>query len=212
MFTEGRLLLERVARRARPRTTGTPPRSCDGAVDAAADTERPVGGPARGAAGPRARPRCCSRHPLRELVTVEGPYPAYADRPRALFGSWYEFFPRSEGATKDAADRQGHQRQLPHRRQAPRRRRRDGLRRDLPAADPPDRRGQPQGPEQHPDPGPRRHRLAVGDRVARTAGTTRSTPTSARSRTSTRSSPGPASSASRWRWTWRSRPRPTTRG
>ena len=37
-------------------------------------------------------------HPVRELVTIEGPYPAYADRPRALYGSWYEFFPRSEGA------------------------------------------------------------------------------------------------------------------
>ena len=42
-------------------------------------------------------------HPIRELVTVEGPHPAYADRERALFGSWYEFFPRSEGATRDAA-------------------------------------------------------------------------------------------------------------
>jgi starch synthase (maltosyl-transferring) len=43
-----------------------------------------------------------ARHPLRELVTVEGPYPAWADRSLALFGSWYEFFPRSEGATRDA--------------------------------------------------------------------------------------------------------------
>ncbi len=41
-------------------------------------------------------------HPLREMVTVDGPYPAYADRPRALFSSWYEFFPRSEGAYRDA--------------------------------------------------------------------------------------------------------------
>ena len=40
-------------------------------------------------------------HPIRRLVTVEGPYPLYADRPRALYGSWYEFFPRSEGATYD---------------------------------------------------------------------------------------------------------------
>jgi starch synthase (maltosyl-transferring) len=38
---------------------------------------------------------------LRDLLTAEGPYPAYADRPRALFGSWYEFFPRSEGAHHD---------------------------------------------------------------------------------------------------------------
>ena len=60
---------------------------------------------------------------------------------------------------------QGHQRQLPDRGQAPRRRGRDGLRRHLPAADPPDRRGQPQGPQQHPRPRPRRHRVTVGDRV-----------------------------------------------
>jgi len=42
-----------------------------------------------------------TRSPLRDLVTTAGPFPLYADRPRALFGSWYEFFPRSEGATRD---------------------------------------------------------------------------------------------------------------
>ena len=41
-------------------------------------------------------------HPLRDLLTVEGPYPFYVDRERALFSSWYEFFPRSEGASHDA--------------------------------------------------------------------------------------------------------------
>jgi starch synthase (maltosyl-transferring) len=40
-------------------------------------------------------------YPLRDLVSSEGPYPIYADRTRALFSSWYEFFPRSEGATFD---------------------------------------------------------------------------------------------------------------
>jgi starch synthase (maltosyl-transferring) len=40
---------------------------------------------------------------LRELVTSEGPYPFFADRERALYGSWYEFFPRSEGAYVDQA-------------------------------------------------------------------------------------------------------------
>ena len=68
------------------------------------------------------------------------------------------------------------------------------------------------GPNNTLTPGPRRHRLAVGDRQPRTAATTRSTPTSARSRTSTRSSPGPASSGSRSRSTSRCRPRPTTPG
>ena len=40
-------------------------------------------------------------HPLRDLLSVDGPYPIYADRQRALFSSWYEFFPRSEGAYVD---------------------------------------------------------------------------------------------------------------
>ncbi|GHB94042.1 alpha-1,4-glucan--maltose-1-phosphate maltosyltransferase [Streptomyces spinoverrucosus] len=36
-------------------------------------------------------------YPLRELVTVSEPLPLLVERERALFGSWYEFFPRSEG-------------------------------------------------------------------------------------------------------------------
>jgi starch synthase (maltosyl-transferring) len=35
------------------------------------------------------------------MVSLEGPYPLFVDRRRALYGSWYEFFPRSEGATLD---------------------------------------------------------------------------------------------------------------
>ncbi len=49
------------------------------------------------------------------------------------------------------------------------------------------------GPNNTLDPGPERPRLARGRSAARTAGTTRSTPTSAPSRTSTRSWPGPPS-------------------
>jgi starch synthase (maltosyl-transferring) len=40
-----------------------------------------------------------ARHPLRDLVTSTDRKPLRVDRPRALFGSWYELFPRSEGAT-----------------------------------------------------------------------------------------------------------------
>lgn len=36
-------------------------------------------------------------HPLRELVTRGRTHSVLADRRRALFGSWYEFFPRSTG-------------------------------------------------------------------------------------------------------------------
>ena len=41
-------------------------------------------------------------NPLRELVSTYGPFPIHVERQRALFGSLYEFFPRSEGAVKKA--------------------------------------------------------------------------------------------------------------
>ncbi len=40
-------------------------------------------------------------NPIRELVSQYGPFPIKVERKRALFGSWYEFFPRSEGAIKN---------------------------------------------------------------------------------------------------------------
>jgi starch synthase (maltosyl-transferring) len=39
--------------------------------------------------------------PLRELVTASPTRTVWVDRRRALYGSWYEFFPRSEGASYD---------------------------------------------------------------------------------------------------------------
>jgi starch synthase (maltosyl-transferring) len=97
MFTEGRLLLERVRKGLKKGSVDA--KVVAGAIDAARDTARPV--PARLAvlqADDLAD--VLRRHPLRDLLSVEGPFPAYADRERALYGSWYEFFPRSEGATK----------------------------------------------------------------------------------------------------------------
>ena len=41
-------------------------------------------------------------NPIRELVSSYGPFPIKVERPRALYGSWYEFFPRSEGAQKNS--------------------------------------------------------------------------------------------------------------
>ena len=38
------------------------------------------------------------QHPLRELVTAGETRTVWVDRPRALYGAWYELFPRSEGA------------------------------------------------------------------------------------------------------------------
>ncbi|MET9709602.1 alpha-1,4-glucan--maltose-1-phosphate maltosyltransferase [Nocardiopsis alba] len=43
------------------------------------------------------------RKPLRELVTKSRRTKVVVHRERALFGSWYEFFPRSEGARVDVA-------------------------------------------------------------------------------------------------------------
>jgi starch synthase (maltosyl-transferring) len=99
MFTEARLLLERVKA-----DLDTGDRSghevLSGALDAAGDTGRPAGARLAALQSPELTALLLA-HPLRELVTIEGPYPVFADRARALYGSWYEFFPRSEGARKD---------------------------------------------------------------------------------------------------------------
>ena len=89
------------ARSARAARTSRPGPWSGPGVEAAKDRKRPI--EARLAALQDSEPaaRCWPARPLRELVTVEGPFPAYADRQRALYGSWYEFFPRSEGATVD---------------------------------------------------------------------------------------------------------------
>ena len=98
MFTEAKLLLDRVVvgdglDKAETATVRA-------AAQAATDDERPV--EARLAVLQSQELHDVLRaHPIRELVTVEGPYPLYADRTRALFSAWYEFFPRSEGATAD---------------------------------------------------------------------------------------------------------------
>ena len=42
-----------------------------------------------------------ARYPVRELVSASAPGVLQVDRERALYGSWYEFFPRSEGAVVD---------------------------------------------------------------------------------------------------------------
>ncbi|WP_307802507.1 alpha-1,4-glucan--maltose-1-phosphate maltosyltransferase [Cellulomonas fengjieae] len=42
-------------------------------------------------------------HPLRDMLTRSEAYPLTVDRPLALAGSWYELFPRSQGARFDAA-------------------------------------------------------------------------------------------------------------
>jgi starch synthase (maltosyl-transferring) len=98
MFTEGALLLERAAAGLPSRDRGRTVLA--DAVKAVRDTHRPD--PVRYAAAVSpAVDEVLAAHPLRDLVTTEGPFPFFADRERALVGSWYEFFPRSEGAHAD---------------------------------------------------------------------------------------------------------------
>ncbi|MEH0636457.1 DUF3416 domain-containing protein, partial [Streptomyces bottropensis] len=66
------------------------------AVDALRDTARPASSRLAAALAPEVD-EVLTRHPLRELVTSSEPLPLLVERERALFGSWYEFFPRSEG-------------------------------------------------------------------------------------------------------------------
>jgi len=99
MFAEGVLLLDKIAANLPGRGTDDH-RAVADAARAVQDANRPV--VARYAAGTSpVIDEILSRHPLRELVTTGGPYPVYVDRARALYGSWYEFFPRSEGARLD---------------------------------------------------------------------------------------------------------------
>ncbi len=98
MFTSGGLLLDRVA--ADPALDAREVEVVRGAASAARDTSRPVEARLAALQSPEIV-ELLTTHPLRELVTVEGPYPLYADRKRALFSSWYELFPRSEGASYD---------------------------------------------------------------------------------------------------------------
>ncbi|MGW1975368.1 alpha-1,4-glucan--maltose-1-phosphate maltosyltransferase [Streptomyces sp. NPDC001889] len=66
-------------------------------VDALRDPGRPPAARLAAALAPDAT-EALDRHPLRERVTLSRPLPLLVERGRALFGSWYELFPRSEGA------------------------------------------------------------------------------------------------------------------
>ncbi|MFF4354881.1 maltotransferase domain-containing protein [Streptomyces sp. NPDC001530] len=66
------------------------------AVDALRDSDRPAAARLAAALTPEVD-TILARHPLRELVTSSEPLPLLVERERALYGAWYEFFPRSEG-------------------------------------------------------------------------------------------------------------------
>ena len=94
---EGSLVLQRALRNL-PRGKVRDPILA--AVAALTDTARP--GPARLAVAlDPAVTALLEAYPLREHVTESRAVPVLVERERALVGSWYEFFPRSEGATLD---------------------------------------------------------------------------------------------------------------
>ncbi|MBO3662836.1 maltotransferase domain-containing protein [Microbacterium stercoris] len=100
MFLEAQLLLKRIGKEHK--LTTAEKAAVKAAAAAATDVARPVEARLAVLEGPDIQ-ELFERRPLRDLLTAAGPYPLFADRRRALTGAWYEFFPRSEGATIDAA-------------------------------------------------------------------------------------------------------------
>ncbi|CAL9348563.1 alpha-1,4-glucan--maltose-1-phosphate maltosyltransferase [Streptomyces sp. enrichment culture] len=94
------LVLEEGAALYRRAAAGVPADSGRAVVLAAADVlhddSLPVATRLAGALTPQVD-AVLARHPLRELVTSSDPLPLLVERERALYGAWYEFFPRSEG-------------------------------------------------------------------------------------------------------------------
>ncbi|MFC7406282.1 alpha-1,4-glucan--maltose-1-phosphate maltosyltransferase [Georgenia alba] len=99
MLAEGTLVLERAARSPMPEDAA---QILADAVAALRDTGRPPQARLAAATGEEVR-AVLAAHPLRDHVSPSATYPLRVDRERALYGSWYEIFPRSEGAHRDPA-------------------------------------------------------------------------------------------------------------
>ena len=70
------------------------------AITALRDTTRPAGARLAAGTAPEVH-QVLTAAPLRDFVSPSATYTLAVDRPLALYGSWYEFFPRSEGAVRD---------------------------------------------------------------------------------------------------------------
>jgi starch synthase (maltosyl-transferring) len=128
MLTEGAQLLDRAAdaiKTSAPQPTQAPSiqapsiqaraadaarvaRAARKALTAAArqltDTEAPPMARLGAATSPEVT-AALTAFPLRELLTCTERFPLVVQRVRALYGAWYEFFPRSEGAEVDPTHR-----------------------------------------------------------------------------------------------------------
>ena len=114
MITEGTALFHGAAQRARQAGDHDTASILSGAADGPG---RPAagGGPAATSRWPRQSGEAMIRFGPRDLVSPTADFPLWVDRKRALFSSWYEFFPRSAGCRyeRHATLGLGHLRHLP---------------------------------------------------------------------------------------------------
>ncbi|MFJ8989442.1 maltotransferase domain-containing protein, partial [Streptomyces sp. NPDC102279] len=97
VLEEGAALYERA-------TAGVPEGAARDGVRAAADALRDDSRTPADRLAAALRPEvdaALAGHPLRERLTRSLPLPLLVERERALYGSWYEFFPRSESGQLD---------------------------------------------------------------------------------------------------------------
>jgi len=108
MLAEGALLFERAARAIRQPPGAARPAAARTDLTALArklrDRSLPPWDRLAAARAPRIT-AILGQYPLRDFVTRSGRMPVFVQRLRALFGSWYEFFPRSEGVQFDPMGR-----------------------------------------------------------------------------------------------------------
>ncbi len=108
VLTEGALLFERAARRIPQPAGARRPAAARSALRALVARMRDRGvtpWDRLAAAEDPAIDAILASWPLRELVTRSRPLTVQVDRERALYGAWYEFFPRSEGVQIDPMGR-----------------------------------------------------------------------------------------------------------
>ena len=101
---EGARLFERAAAAAPVMALGDDPRLLADIAAVLRDDIQPAHTRLEAAESERVH-RALAARPVRELVTESQRCPLRVDRGRALFGSWYELFPRSEGAVVDPTGR-----------------------------------------------------------------------------------------------------------
>jgi len=110
MLEEGARVLERALRSyavQSPSSEQSPPAGppldlaeVRDAVTALRDTSRPPEARLHAATSPEMQ-ELFAAHPFREMLSPSPAYPLLVERELALFGAWYEIFPRSEGAWYD---------------------------------------------------------------------------------------------------------------